>query len=618
MSGTILSNKLKSQSGNEFDLENKDLPASTTMDGVALADQTWVSAEIADNTGVSKSPVKAVVTNLPAYTYDNGTAGVGATLTADANGAWSDSDSDGVTLSLNERVVIPSVTYSTGLAQVYEAGIYQISDLGDGSNPWVLTRVTDFDEADEWIKGSDVQVEAGGSTCANCVFQYQGDSEPVIGTDDTTMTFTRLFSVGANSITETELNTSVAGDGLSGGGGTALSVNVDDSTIETSGGNLQVKALGITDTQINDVSTSKISGTLNDATVSSSNVTQHEGDLSIDAGTQLTSTLDDSTVAESNVTQHEAALSISSSQVTGLEDGSFTLGNCNTGTYTTIDGGDIVSVDSNGDVYKAIGPTTDDLFYTISGQAINGFPVTAETRPYQVFGLNVDSGDTLAIGDKIYLSESTAGEVTNTKPSAKARYIGTVIETSGFGKYVLDGMTPKPTGTDVSYDRADGSKKNIAAASDDLELAVNDLDDAVGALPTPSHYSPSNDQIVADHLSAIDDEMEGSNKAYVTTVNYDSGTPITLKASVPSGSHVVEVKYNVLTSFDGTTPTLAVGVSGDTSAIAGTGAVDLTATGVTTAPNTWYTMLSTTDVIGTLSVTGATQGSVEVMIRRVK
>jgi len=52
--------------------------------------------------------------------------------------------------------------------------------------------------------------------------------------------------VKAASISEVELASSVAGDGLAGGAGSALSVNVDDSTIEIDSDSLRVKDLGIT------------------------------------------------------------------------------------------------------------------------------------------------------------------------------------------------------------------------------------------------------------------------------------------------------------------------------------------------------------------------------------
>ncbi len=51
--------------------------------------------------------------------------------------------------------------------------------------------------------------------------------------------------IGAAAVDESKLASSVAGDGLAGGAGTALSVNVDDATIETNGDALRVKDAGI-------------------------------------------------------------------------------------------------------------------------------------------------------------------------------------------------------------------------------------------------------------------------------------------------------------------------------------------------------------------------------------
>lgn len=57
-------------------------------------------------------------------------------------------------------------------------------------------------------------------------------------------------TVANNSITEFKLTTSVAGDGLSGGNGTPLSVNVDNSTLQITADTLSVKPSGITGTQV--------------------------------------------------------------------------------------------------------------------------------------------------------------------------------------------------------------------------------------------------------------------------------------------------------------------------------------------------------------------------------
>ena len=99
-------------------------------------------------------------------------------------------------------------------------------------------------------------------------FSYDGTSAGVtvaVEADGSTL------SVGASGvkvadggITATQIATSVAGDGLAGGGGTALSVGVDDSTVEINSDALRVKDLGIATGKIaNDaVTTAKIAHSL--------------------------------------------------------------------------------------------------------------------------------------------------------------------------------------------------------------------------------------------------------------------------------------------------------------------------------------------------------------------
>lgn len=86
--------------------------------------------------------------------------------------------------------------------------------------------------------GSPLAISPDGST-----LELSGDT---IRVKDLGIT---LAKMAANSVDENKIKTSVAGDGLAGGGGAALSVNVDNVTIETSGDALQVKNDGIDDTK---------------------------------------------------------------------------------------------------------------------------------------------------------------------------------------------------------------------------------------------------------------------------------------------------------------------------------------------------------------------------------
>ena len=74
--------------------------------------------------------------NLSA-TYDNGTAGVGATLTN--AGTQIALSVDGVATVVNDRILVYGQTTAT------QNGVYTVTDIGSGATNWVLTRATDAD-----------------------------------------------------------------------------------------------------------------------------------------------------------------------------------------------------------------------------------------------------------------------------------------------------------------------------------------------------------------------------------------------------------------------------------------------------------------------------------------
>lgn len=173
----------------------------------------------------------------------------------------------------------------------------------------------------------------------------------------------------------------------------------------------------------------------------------------------------------------------------------------------------------------------------------------------------------------------------------------------------------------------DGSIDAVHLASDSV-VTAKILDDNV----TTAKIADANITLAKMAADSVDSDqyVDGSidtehfssqaenNKVFVTTIDYDSGASNTLIASNPSGAHVLEVMVKVTTAFDGTSPTLDIGVSGDTDAIAPNSDIDLTNVSDVQVMSKWYTMASTTDVLGTLAVSGATQGSCQVAVRRVK
>jgi len=145
-------------------------------------------------------------------TYNNGTAGVGATLTTTV----ALTAIDGVTLTVGDRIVIKDEAGG----DLPNNGIYTYT------SSTVLTRATDFDTPTEMAGGDFVFVQQG--TLYNDTGWVMTDPVVTVGTSDVTFV---QFS-GAGSFT--------AGAGLTLTG-TEFSVNTDNLTTDISGGNVVVK-----------------------------------------------------------------------------------------------------------------------------------------------------------------------------------------------------------------------------------------------------------------------------------------------------------------------------------------------------------------------------------------
>jgi hypothetical protein len=78
----------------------------------------------------------ATTAALPANTYNNGTSGVGATLTANANGALS---VDSTLTIVAERILVKNEVAGAN------NGVYVVTQVGSAGTPYILTRATDFD-----------------------------------------------------------------------------------------------------------------------------------------------------------------------------------------------------------------------------------------------------------------------------------------------------------------------------------------------------------------------------------------------------------------------------------------------------------------------------------------
>lgn len=159
----------------------------------AAAAAASAAAAAAAAVGFTWTEADAITTAaLPANTYDNGSSGVGATLTGNSNGALS--AQDGVTLTMGQILVVKDE------ASALKNGVYELTQVGDGSNPYILTRTT---ATDSWAELTSLAVVINGGTLnSGAVYLTTVNAGGTIGTDPVTWT---QLQVPVNSVSNDKL-----------------------------------------------------------------------------------------------------------------------------------------------------------------------------------------------------------------------------------------------------------------------------------------------------------------------------------------------------------------------------------------------------------------------------
>src|SRR5210317_383088 len=243
-STTTLTNKTFDANGTGNSISN--IEVADLASGVLDTDLTTVAGT--DTTLASAKAIKTYVDNVAAAgihyhtavrvesptnlnaSYDNGTSGVGATLTN--TGTLAAISIDGVALNLNDRVLI----YNQSNAA--HNGVYYVSTVGDGATAWVLTRTTDTDsygasDPDSLGEG-DAFFVSEGDTGAGELYVMNVSGTITFGTTNITFTViaeTAVYSAG-QSLTLSGTEFSVTGGSI---GSTQLTSAVQLQILDSSG-----------------------------------------------------------------------------------------------------------------------------------------------------------------------------------------------------------------------------------------------------------------------------------------------------------------------------------------------------------------------------------------------
>jgi hypothetical protein len=221
--------------------------------GTDIVNKTYADT-IASGINFHQAVRLATTTTLPAYIYNNGASGVGATITGVANGALS---IDGVAAVVGNRVLIKN---EISAAEAYN-GVYTVTQVGSGVAVYILTRATDYNTAGSGVNQidqGDFFLVTSGTTLANTSFVQQTPLPITVGT--TALVFVQFGAPITYS----------AGTGLTLGGtvfsitntGVSAATYGSASSVPVIAVNAQGQATSVTNTSIAIAASQITSGTL--------------------------------------------------------------------------------------------------------------------------------------------------------------------------------------------------------------------------------------------------------------------------------------------------------------------------------------------------------------------
>jgi hypothetical protein len=198
-------------------------------------------------------------------TYDNGTAGVGATLTN--AGTQAALVIDGITMVVADRVLVYEQTDQT------QNGVYVVTSIGSGATNWVLTRASDADTfgfagPDTLSEGSTFFVQEGATGAGET---YTCNTVGTITFGTTNITFVQISSAqiysAGTGLTLTGVQFSITDTGTAGTYGSASQVPVFTTNAQGQVTAVTNTAIGITSAAVSGLAASATTDTTNAANI---------------------------------------------------------------------------------------------------------------------------------------------------------------------------------------------------------------------------------------------------------------------------------------------------------------------------------------------------------------
>ena len=293
---------------------------------LGAATKEYVDNNIVTNAS-QKIPCVAASTGTLVATYNNGTSGVGATLTN--FGTQTVFSLDGVAATLGQRVLIKNQL------NAYQNGIYTVNNVGSGSTNWILVRATDFDQTAEVFLGDKTLVTGG-----------------TLNIDTEWYLSSSVINIGSDAITFAETYLPIVGGTLSGN----LILNADPTT------NLQAATKQYVDNSLANNAEIKIAVRLAtpdgvNLTVTYNNGTAGVGATLTNAGTQVALSVD-------GLTANVGNRILIKSQLNLIQNGIYVVTNTGSGSTNWV-------LTRSTDFNTAAAMTYGTLVYTTDGSAYN-------------------------------------------------------------------------------------------------------------------------------------------------------------------------------------------------------------------------------------------------------